>query len=53
MVVTSHEYLPFGEDWITEGNTKNAPKYNSQELDKEMSPGMKKYIISGHEKYRT
>jgi len=35
MVVTSHEYLPFGEDWITEGNTKNAPKYNSQELDKE------------------
>ncbi len=35
MVVTSHEYLPFGEDWITEGDTKNAPKYNSQELDKE------------------
>jgi RHS repeat-associated protein len=34
-VVTSHEYLPFGEDWITEGDTKNAPKYNSQELDKE------------------
>ncbi len=35
MVVTSHEYMPFGEDWITEGDTKNAPKYNSQELDKE------------------
>ena len=35
LVVTSHEYLPFGEDWITEGDTKNAPKYNSQELDKE------------------
>ena len=35
MVVTAHEYLPFGEDWITEGDTKNAPKYNSQELDKE------------------
>jgi RHS repeat-associated protein len=35
MVVTSHEHLPFGEDWITEGDKKNAPKYNSQELDKE------------------
>jgi RHS repeat-associated protein len=35
LVLTSHEYLPFGEDWITEGDTKNAPKYNSQELDKE------------------
>ena len=35
LVVTSHEYLPFGEDWITEGDTKNAPKYNSQEWDKE------------------
>ncbi len=35
LVVTSHEYMPFGEDWITEGDTKNAPKYNSQELDKE------------------
>ncbi|MBP7737018.1 MAG: hypothetical protein KA369_13655 [Spirochaetes bacterium] len=35
IVVTSHEYLPFGEDWITEGDTKNAPKFNSQELDKE------------------
>ncbi len=34
-VVTAHEYLPFGESWITEGNEKNAPKYNSQELDKE------------------
>jgi RHS repeat-associated protein len=34
-IVTQHEYLPFGEDWITEGDTKNAPKYNSQELDKE------------------
>jgi RHS repeat-associated protein len=27
--------LPFGETWITEGDKKNAPKYNSQELDKE------------------
>ena len=35
LIVTSFEYLPFGEDWITEGDTKNAPKYNSQELDKE------------------
>jgi RHS repeat-associated protein len=35
MVVTSHEYLPFGETWITEGDKKNASKYNSQELDKE------------------
>ncbi len=35
LVLTSHEYLPFGESWITEGDDKNAPKYNSQELDKE------------------
>jgi RHS repeat-associated protein len=35
MVLASHEYLPFGETWITEGDKKNAPKYNSQELDKE------------------
>jgi RHS repeat-associated protein len=34
-IVTQHEYLPFGETWITEGDKKNAPKYNSQELDKE------------------
>ena len=27
--------MPFGEDWVTEGDDKNAPKYNSQELDKE------------------
>jgi RHS repeat-associated protein len=27
--------LPFGETWITEGDKKNAPKYNSQELDRE------------------
>jgi RHS repeat-associated protein len=34
-IVTQHEYLPFGETWITEGDKKNAPKYNSQEYDKE------------------
>jgi RHS repeat-associated protein len=34
-IVTQHEYLPFGETWITEGDKKNAPKYNSQELDRE------------------
>ena len=27
--------MPYGEDWITEGDEKNTPKYNSQELDKE------------------
>ncbi len=35
LVLTSHEYMPFGEDWVTEGDDRNAPKYNSQELDKE------------------
>jgi RHS repeat-associated protein len=35
MVLTRHEYMPYGEDWITEGDEKNTPKYNSQELDKE------------------
>ena len=39
LVVTSFEYLPFGESWIQEDKAgyegKNAPKYNSQELDKE------------------
>jgi RHS repeat-associated protein len=34
-IVTQHEYLPFGETWITEGDKKNAPKYNSQEMDRE------------------
>ncbi len=35
IAVTRTEYLPFGETWFQEGDTKNAPKYNSQELDKE------------------
>ncbi len=33
--VSRMEYLPYGETWFEEGNTNNAPKYNSQELDKE------------------
>ncbi len=33
--ITRFEYLPYGESWFTEGEQKNAPKYNSQELDKE------------------
>ncbi|MDY6845472.1 MAG: RHS repeat-associated core domain-containing protein, partial [Thermodesulfobacteriota bacterium] len=33
--VTRMEYLPYGETWIHEGDTDHAPKYNSQELDKE------------------
>ena len=33
--VTRMEYLPYGETWFTEGDENNAPKYNSQELDKE------------------
>ena len=33
--ITRFEYLPYGESWFTEGKTKTAPKYNSQELDKE------------------
>jgi RHS repeat-associated protein len=35
LAVTRTEYLPFGETWFQEGDSKNAPKYNSQELDKE------------------
>ncbi len=35
MLVTCMEYLPYGETWFTEGDDNNAPKYNSQELDKE------------------
>jgi len=35
MPVTRMEYLPYGETWFTEGDDNNAPKYNSQELDKE------------------
>jgi len=34
-IVNRFEYLPFGETWITEGNGKNRPKFNSQELDAE------------------
>ncbi len=33
--ITRFEYLPYGESWFTEGQQKTAPKYNSQELDKE------------------
>ncbi len=29
------EYLPYGETWFEEGEQNHAPKYNSQELDKE------------------
>jgi RHS repeat-associated protein len=36
-VVNKFEYLPYGESWITEGDGLNAPKYNSQELDRETS----------------
>ncbi len=33
--VTRTEYLPYGETWLTEGEQSNAPKFNSQELDRE------------------
>ncbi len=29
------EYMPYGETWFEEGEQNHAPKYNSQELDKE------------------
>ncbi len=35
MIVSRMEYLPYGETWFSEGNTSHAPKYNSQELDRE------------------
>lgn len=34
-VVSRMEYLPYGETWFQEGDDRFAPKYNSQELDKE------------------
>jgi len=34
-VVTRTEYLPYGETWIQEGESRNRPKFNSQELDAE------------------
>jgi RHS repeat-associated protein len=34
-VVTRTEYLPYGETWIQEGEARNRPKFNSQELDAE------------------
>ncbi|MGL4370009.1 MAG: RHS repeat domain-containing protein, partial [Spirochaetota bacterium] len=34
-VVTRTEYLPYGETWFQEGDKKNRPKFNSQELDVE------------------
>jgi RHS repeat-associated protein len=33
--ITAMEYKPFGETWLTSGKTNHAPKYNSQELDRE------------------
>ena len=33
--VSRIEYLPYGEVWFSEGSEDFAPKYNSQELDKE------------------
>ncbi len=33
--VSRMEYMPYGETWFEEGDTNNAPKYNSQELDRE------------------
>ncbi|MGV7927920.1 MAG: RHS repeat domain-containing protein [Spirochaetota bacterium] len=34
-VVSRMEYLPYGETWFREGDDRFAPKYNSQELDRE------------------
>jgi RHS repeat-associated protein len=34
-VVSRMEYLPYGETWFQEGDDRFAPKYNSQELDRE------------------
>lgn len=33
--ITRHEYLPYGDTWFTDGDLNYAPKFNSQELDKE------------------
>jgi len=35
IILSQTEFLPFGETWTQEGDKKHAPKYNSQELDKE------------------
>ncbi len=35
LAVSRMEYMPYGETWFEEGDTNNAPKYNSQELDRE------------------
>ena len=35
LAVSRMEYMPYGETWFEEGDTNNAPKYNSQELDTE------------------
>lgn len=34
-VISRMEYLPYGESWFREGDDRFAPKYNSQELDRE------------------
>ena len=33
--VSRVEYMPYGQEWFSEGADNFAPKYNSQELDKE------------------
>lgn len=33
--ITRTEYLPYGETWFMEGDKNYAPKFNSQQLDKE------------------
>ncbi len=33
--ISRMEYRPYGETWFEEGSSKNLPKYNSQELDRE------------------
>ncbi len=35
VMLSQTEFLPFGETWTQEGDKGHAPKYNSQELDKE------------------
>ena len=35
IILSQTEFLPFGETWTQEGDKEHAPKYNSQELDKE------------------
>ena len=51
-LVSRTEFLPYGETWVEDGDGSLAPKYNSQEMDKETGFYFYNAISSLHLKWQ-